>query len=269
MKLIPLVLALIFLSSCKENKKTEEKAEEKIEEVKPIMAEKAYPEALVKVFEAHGGLQNWKAQKTLSFDKPGKSGVENYTIDIPTRKEKVLSGSIERGFNGKNVWVLDTENTFKGDAVFYNNLYFYFYAMPFVLADNGIIYGETESVTFEGKSYPGVKMSFNEGVGSSYKDEYFIHYNPETYKMEWLGYTVTYRSGEKSDKISWINYSDTQELSGLVLPKTLTWHKAEGLVIGEAQRTVNFENVKLTTEAKPASFYAKPEAAKVVTGKKQ
>jgi hypothetical protein len=269
MKFIPLVLVLVFLSSCKQNKKVEEKTVEKIEDVKSVGVDKIFPEALVKVLDAHGGLEKWKEQETLTFEKPGKKAIEKYTVDICSRKEKVISGDIERGFDGKNVWLLDTENAFEGDAYFYSNLYFYFYAMPFVLADNGIVYSETKPVNHEGKAYPGIKISFEDGVGASSKDEYFLHYNPETYKLEWLGYTVTYRSGVKSSKISWIHYNDTQELSGLILPKSLTWHMAEGLNIGEAKRTVDFHNVTISKEEMPDSFYAKPVGAKIIKAKKQ
>ncbi len=269
MKLIPLVLVLVFLSSCKNNKKVEQKEVEKIEVVKSVEVDKTLPEALVKVIDAHGGLKKWKEQETLTFEKPGKKAVEKYTIDICSRKEKVISGGIERGFDGKNVWLLDTENAFEGDAYFYSNLYFYFYAMPFVLADDGIVYSDTKDVTYEGKSYPGIKISFKDGVGASYKDEYFLHYNPETYKMEWLGYTVTYRSGVKSSKISWIHYNDRQELSGLILPKSLTWHMAEDLKIGEPKRTVDFDNAKISKEEMSDDFYVKPAEAKIIKGKNQ
>ena len=67
------------------------------------------------------------------------------------------------GFDGKDVWKLDPKDTYKGDAVFYHNLFFYFYAMPFIVADNGIIYSETPNLEFDGVSYPGVRISYNPG----------------------------------------------------------------------------------------------------------
>jgi len=149
--------------------------------------------------------------------------------------------------------------------VFYHNLMFYFYAMPFVLADDGINYSAAKALEFEGKSYPGIRISYNDGVGVSSKDEYFLHYDADTKQMAWLGYTVTYRSGEKSDKINWIRYNDWQEIEGLALPKSLSWYKVEDGKITEVANTRNFEDVVIEDTSKPADFYAKPENGKIVT----
>jgi len=84
---------------------------------------------------------------------------------------------------------MESDSTSNGNPEFYYNVMFYFYAMPFVLADDGIIYGDIAPLEFEGTAYPGISISYKEGVGSSSKDEYFIYYNPETYQMaiKWLG----------------------------------------------------------------------------------
>ena len=52
---------------------------------------------------------------------------------------------------------------------------FYFYAMPFILADDGIIYEDVAALKFEGKSYPGIKISYESGVGESPEDEYILY----------------------------------------------------------------------------------------------
>ena len=120
----------------------------------------------------------------------------------------------------------------------------------------------------EGISYPGIRISYDQGVGLSAKDEYFIHYNPDTFQMEWLGYTVTFRSGEKSDNIKWIRYNDWMEVDGLKLPKSITWHEYEGRTIKDAKDPVNFENVTLSETAQTNSFFTKPHGAEVMNGKK-
>ncbi len=264
-KLIALFcLGLVFFS-CKENKKTsiEVVAAQEITAPDPPN----YPEALAKVFDAHGGLAQWNNYKTLSYSMPKTNGEELQTIDLQSRKDKIMIGTVEMGFDGKNVWLLDSENSYKGDPVFYHNLMFYFYAMPFVLADKGINYSEAPNLVFENISYPGIKISYNDGVGVSSKDEYYLYYDPETYQMAWLGYTVTYRSGEKSDKLSWIRYNDWVKVEDILLPKSMTWHVYEDGSIKEAKNTVTFENIKLSKQAEPDAFYAMQTTAKVVTGK--
>lgn len=260
-KLVYVVLFLTFLA-CKEQVKPVEKQEEQKEETVVL---NDFPEELRKVFDAHGGLDIWEKQRTLVFDLPKPDARETHTVDLISRKDKITTTNFSIGFDGQHVWLLDMDKSYKGDAVFYHNLMFYFYAMPFVLADDGINYGATEDLEFEGVSYPGIRISYDNGVGASSKDEYYLHYHPETFQMQWLGYTVTYRSGEVSDNVKWIRYADWMDVNGIVLPKSITWHNYEGKTIKEEKSTVTFENVELSTQKKGATFYQKPEEAAYVT----
>ena len=258
MKKIALLAAFISFVACKEKPKNEEKMQPEVEQT---IAEENFSEELTQVFDAHGGLTTWKSRKTLVFDLPNPNGTETHTIDLITRKDKVVSSNYTIGFDGKQVWLLDEEENYKGDPIFYHNLMFYFYAMPFVLADDGINYGSTDNLEFEGVSYPGIQITYDNGVGTSPKDEYYLHYNPETYQMEWLGYTVTYRTGEDSDEVKWIRYKDWMDIDGVLLPKSISWHNYDGRTINEERNTVTFENVSLSREATPDDFFNKPENA--------
>ncbi|MBR9853051.1 MAG: hypothetical protein GYB37_00520 [Algicola sp.] len=262
MNKLTILLLFLGLSACKQNPKTnkiEAPAQQQVSE-----PEAKYPNALAKVFDAHGGLKQWKAQRTLSFVLPKPELPETHTVDLWTRMDRIDTDSFAMGFDGKQAWLLDIDENYKGDVGFYHNLMFYFYAMPFVLADDGIMYSETEDLKYEGKSYPGIKIAYRSGVGASSKDEYFIHFDADTHKMAWLGYTVTYRSGESSDNVRWINYKDWQSVNGLQLPKAITWHKIEGKNILEPVSTVSFEEVGLSENSKPAIFYSKPKAGQYV-----
>ncbi len=261
-----LALLLLAIISCKQTGKQTEKVVEVVET--EVAVKKEYPQALEKVFAAHGGLENWKSQRTLVYTKGGDKP-EIHTIDLVNRKDKVEGEGFSMGFDGNQVWLQNANEAYKGDPVFYHNLIFYFYAMPFVLADDGIRYDQTEDLVVNNVHYPGIRISYGDGVGTSPKDEYFIHYNPETHQMAWLGYTVTYRSGEKSDRVSWINYNDWTTLDNVVLPNSITWHLYEGREIKEARNTLTFESMSISKAAKAASFYAKPEAANFVAKKEQ
>ncbi|MGI9547300.1 MAG: DUF6503 family protein, partial [Flavobacteriaceae bacterium] len=125
-----------------------------------------------------------------------------------------------------------------------------------------------EDLSFNGKDYPGIRISYQGNIGTSPKDEYFLHYDPETYRMTWLGYTVTYRTGEKSDNIKWIQYGEWQETSGLILPKAITWYNYEGKTIKDPKSTVLFEKVLLKRESEDSKFFEKPADAKIVLAKK-
>ena len=266
MKYTLILITALLAFSCKEAPKEEQLANT-MAKAEMVTETVTYPEALEKIFEAHGGLTNWKAKQTLSYDMARGKKLENQVTDLYSRKDKISGDGFALGFDGSGVWLMSEGDQYKGDPVFYHNLMFYFYAMPFVLADDGIVYSETTNLEFEGKSYPGIGVGYNAGVGTSPKDEYFIHYDPETYQMAWLGYTVTYRSGEKSDNVKWIRYNDWMTVDDVVLPKSFTWHAYEGKTIKEAKNTVAFENVSVSTSGQPEGFYAKPESAKYVKGK--
>lgn len=255
---LAVLLLLLFVIGCKQQPKMaieEPIAEAETEEMP------SFPKELESIFQAHGGLELWRKQQTLEFTIPKGENPETHVIDLWSRNEKISTPKYTMGFDGKT-WLTDTEDTYKGNPEFYHNLMFYFYAMPFVLADDGINYDVTEQLQFDGKNYPGIQISYNDGVGTSPKDEYYLHYDPETYEMVWLGYTVTYRTGEDSDTIKWIRYNDWATFDGLVLPRSISWYNYEGREIKDLRNTVTFENVGLSEESNPASFYSKPENGK-------
>ena len=262
-----LLIALLIIA-CKDQPKQTDAPDEVQAPVKET-SHIPYPEAMQKVFDAHGGLSQWRALKNLTYEIPKENYSEIHAINLYSRKDRVDTPDYSMGFDGNDVWLMDPESNYEGDAVFYHNLMFYFYAMPFVLADEGIVYSETEDLEFEGKIYPGVGIAYQANIGTTPKDEYYIHYDPDTFQMAWLGYTVTYRTGEKSDNVKWIRYNEWLAEEGVILPKSITWHNYEGRTIGEARSTVQFENVRLSREAKSAEFFEKPDMAEIVKGKVQ
>jgi len=222
-----------------------------------------YPDDLDKVFDNHGSLDKWKSMKSMSYDIVKDEGNEHQMIDLHNRTERINASTFESGYDGKNYWVV-ADTSYKSNPKFYTNLIFYFYAMPFVLADDGIVYTKSDPITFEGVEYPGYRISYNSGVGLSPEDEYFIHYDAKTNEMAWLGYTVTFFSGEKSKRISWIRYNDWKKINGLKLPNSLSWYKSEEGKITELRNTREFANIMVSEKAFPTDKLAMPEGAKVV-----
>lgn len=258
-----IAMALLGVTSCKEAPKETSVASEKLKMEKET-PKKEYPEALTKVFDAHGGLDTWKKKRTLTFTIPEPDVAEIHTIDLYDRRDKIEMPTTSMGFDGDEIWLLDPDNSYQGNPAVYHNLMFYFYAMPFVLADNGINYEEAEALEFQGKSYPGIHISYDAGVGASSKDDYYLYYDPETHQMAWLGYTFTFGSDEKSEDVSYIRYVDWMKLGDVMLPKILTWYTNEGSTIIEAKDPSPFGSVSLNEVAKPDGFYQMPENAKVV-----
>ena len=257
MKKIAIVFILaITIVSCKKQFKKETEDKNKTEIKSEV--NKNIPKELAKVFKTHGGLATWNSLQVLSFNK----GEEAHTADLKSRKTIVNSPKYSLGFNGSEVW-LDEENEgdYKGNPEFYYNLYFYFYAMPFVLADDGIIYEKADSIYFEGIEYPGFKISYKENIGTSPDDNYIVYYNPKNFQMEWLAYTVTFNSKEPSNRYNLIKYNKWENVNGLILPKEITWYNKDdkGMPTEPARPATEF-TLPLASKAKLAdSFFEKPK----------
>ncbi|KAB8155281.1 hypothetical protein EZY14_005175 [Kordia sp. TARA_039_SRF] len=265
MKKITIALvALCFVVACNTTEKKEKSSEKTPKSTETVT--KNYPDKLQKVFDAHGGIDKWNAAQTLVYEMVKPDNTEKHITDLHSRKTRLQGKNFTIGFDGKDVWLSQKDSTaFRNNARFYHNLYFYFYAMPFVLGDDGITYSKTESLAFENVLFPGFKISYGENVGDSPEDNYFIYYNPETYQMEWLGYTVTYFNGKSSNKIKYIRYEDWQKVNGLLLPRVLTWYKTNenGKVIG-ARNSVTFSNVAVMDKKMDDNMYERPKDAEIV-----
>ena len=250
------ILFLLFLSSC-------ENSSDQITSSNLPTSGNQFPEALLNVFAKHGGLGIWESMNTLSYEIEKETGNEKQIIDIKDRRERIEGANFITGFDGKDIW-LEADTSYKGNAIFYHNLMFYFYAMPFVLADDGINYSESVPLEYEGKSYPGIRISYDAGVGVSPEDEYFIHYDPETYQMVWLGYTVTYYSKEKSKKIKWIHYDDWEVYNGLLLPNSMNWFQSVDGKLTEPKKRRKFVKIEISKKKMDEKFFNKTAQAVVV-----
>jgi hypothetical protein len=248
-KLASLFIVAVLFFACKTESKTDVQ-----KEVKKV---EKFPEVLEKVFEKHGGIDTWRKAKTLSFNK----GEEAHTIDLQSRRTVIQSPKYSLGYDGKEVWISEKDSgTFKSTPAFYYNLHFYFYAMPFVLADDGIIYEDAEAITFEGKEYPGIKISYEANIGTSPDDNYIIYYDAETYQMQWLAYTVTFRSKKPSDRYNLLRYKEWETVNGLVLPKMINWYKKDenGQPIEPQGTPTNYTLPLVSKDPVSGSFYEKP-----------
>lgn len=255
MKNLPLLALLAVALACQtspQNKLPEEEVS--------VFEQPAHHSALLtNVFEAHGGYEQWSKMKALSYTK----GEESTVTNLQNRMIRVESPTQVIGFDGTQVWVTpDTVDASR--ARFYHNLYFYFYAMPFVVGDPGAFYEEVEPRTLDGKTYKGIRVSYGEGVGDAPDDNYIVWFDPETYRMDWLMYTVTYRSGEPSDKFSLIKYSEWKTFNGIVLPTSLQWFQYDGETVSDPRGdAITFENIQLTMDEPMDSLFVMPEGAQI------
>lgn len=255
-----LLLVTVLFISCKQDTKKNNSSEETIEVIT-----KMYPKNISKIFDAHGSFDTWNSMQSLEFTMPKPDGDEITTINLKSRESLIKMPNHTIGFDGNELWLLKKDTiSYNGNPRFYYNLMFYFYAMPFVLADDGIVYKDVEPLTFEGKDYPGILISYEAGVGESPDDEYILYYNPETYKMEWLGYTVTYFSKEKGKEFHYIKYGAWQDIDGIKLPKTLSWYNYENGLPTTKRNDVQFVNVKLSKNKPIDDMFKVPDTTMII-----
>lgn len=260
--LVPFLILLLVLHSCKdqENKLPLESVNSvntmKQPEKTPVDVSK-YPQALQDVFEAHGGLQRWANMRTLTF----KLGEEVHTSNLNNRDILIESPNYNIGRDAGQVWIAQDSIAFPpARARFYHNLMFYFYAMPFLFADDGIVYNDAPPLEMDGVIHPAIKISYQANVGDSPDDEYILYYHPETKKMTWLAYTVTYGKNEKSEIFKYIKYDQWQEVNGLLLPQYIDWYNTQDNLPTISRRTPRiFENVDIDGASMDHAFYTIPD----------
>ena len=166
-------ILMLFVLSCKQDHKKGSSLN------KSIMA---YPSYVQNVLDAHGGLSLWQSMGAIKYEIEKEGGNEKQFINLSDRREKIIASDFTMGYDGTNYW-MEADTSVKTDPIFYKNLMFYFYAMPFVLADEGIIYEEVDPLNFEGETYLGFKVSYKADVGASPEDEYFLYYDQQTKEM--------------------------------------------------------------------------------------
>ncbi|GAA4276355.1 DUF6503 family protein [Aquimarina mytili] len=259
---LSIVLTIVFISCKQENtsKKHVDIQEESKEQTIPDRSQD-FPKDIAAIFKAHGGIKAFDEKNTLIFELSNPEGNEKHTTDLKTRHARIETDKFTLGFDGNKAWLQQDSTYFKGDPRFYHNLMFYFYAMPFVLGDDGISYEKTEALMVGDQSYPGYKISYGDGVGDSPKDNYFLYYDATSNQMKYLGYTVTFFSKETSEKISLIEYSDWNDVDGLLLPKTLKWRTYEEGEVGDVKSERTFVNAKARKE-RPSPDIFKQSAVK-------
>ncbi|MGB3776031.1 MAG: DUF6503 family protein [Leeuwenhoekiella sp.] len=268
MKLVYLLgMSTILFLSCGEKKvEMEEKSSALLDKVQETSN---YPENMKIIFEAHGGIARWKNMNSLYFERAMGEDFEKTTVDLKTRKSITETNNYTLGYDGDKTWLVQDSTYMNPDRAGYMyNLMFYFLAMPFVLADEGINFSNADTLKIDGAEYPGVRISYKDGTGSSDKDEYIVYSDPETHKMKWLAYTATFGSEERSKNFSYIKYANWKDVNGLSLPTLLQWYEVED---GKPTNTLRseqlFSNLKLSSQELETGIFEKPENGKYTSSK--
>ncbi|TDQ18262.1 hypothetical protein DFQ04_0060 [Algoriphagus boseongensis] len=248
-----LAILLIFAFSCKQEPSTPNPRLEQPEEFK-------------KLLDAHGDWKQWIDAKSFSFNMVHETNLawENHYIDLVGRKVRIDGDTWQIGNDGQNVWISPNRQAFQGQSVrFYHNLYFYFYSIPYIFTDPGVIVKKTDPKLLNGVSYEAFEVSFEPGTGDSSKDKYFMLVDPESGRLAWLLYYVTFFD-QNNTKLNALKYDDYRDADGLVFPRILTGYELVNDSTKNIRYQVSFTGPLLVNEALDDKLFKMPENNAVV-----
>ncbi len=241
-------IAILIFSACQSNTTAERP---KIKQGKTL---------LTPTLDAHGTLQQWQEHNDLQF-RIGENPGEQFRLDLKSRHEVITGEGYTLGYDGKRYWS-DVRDTSVGDknAKFLVNLQFYFFAMPFVLADEGVSLAALPDQEVAGKNFNVIKATFGSGVGVAPEDQYLVFVDPQTKQMEYLLYSVTFFNRANAEKYGALHYHTWQEVDGLLLPHKATRFRwdSEQKKLGDARGEKVFSAVKLDKQHPDPSIFAPP-----------
>ncbi len=226
-------------------------------------------------FDAHGSLDHWKSFRTLTFDLISERGekrdTQHISTDLQDRRELIRTATYDIGYDGTSYWkIMHDSSATNTDPRFMKNLQFYFFAMPFVLADPGVTATSLPPQSISNKMFDVIKITFGDSVGVAPKDQYILYVDPISKRLNYMLYSVTYFDPDRAEKYGALYYRDWQEVDGLLLPKVgerFEWN-AEDKSLGKSRGFKRFQNVQLLVESKDSQFFSKSNYGEQVSSNK-
>lgn len=224
--------------------------------------------------EAHGGIAKWKSFASVEFDQTWTSakGVkkDHQLFDLRSRDGLITSDAYTLGASKGEVWIKPALDALGGTPPrFYMWTPFYFFGMPFVFADPGVVQESLGKKMFQGQEFDAVKVTFQKGTGDSSDDFYTAYLDPKSGQMKLVSYVVTYAALRKSKPMDQLEphalvFEEWQDASGLRVPKRGTfYHWKNENIESEPLGVMEFANVNFSEQAPDAAKFAKPADAVV------
>ena len=252
---LPVFILLLIFTSCGESTPKAKKAA-------PV--KKDFPEFFQKVLEAHGGLETWDKMNTLKFSGTRSEPHTQYVVDLKTRKEtQTVENKYTLGNDGEKVWVTPVRDSFPGKSPrFMKGLVFYFVAIPFVLADEGVALEDLGKKEVNAREYNVIKATFGDGVGDAPEDQYILYTDPTSNLIDFITYSVTYFDKSKGTQYNALRY-EWKNVNGLLFPEKYIGYKWENEALGEVRYESPFANASFSQEKMADSLFVVPEGAYV------
>jgi len=229
----------------------------------------ALPDAFAQSLETHGGLDTWEGYGTLSYTltrtRGGTTQTDDQLVDLKARRVRITSDRYTLVHDGSDVGIApgaDALNYGPGPR-FYSQTYFYFFAVPFVLADPGVNRESTGTETVDGTTYDVVRFTYDAGVGESPDDVYVGYFETDSGQLRMLRYSVTFGDIDRAEPNSVLVFTEWQEVDGLVVPESGTFHGWADGAPGEQVAEITYDDVDFETERPDDAMFAMPEGAEM------
>ncbi|WP_111671862.1 DUF6503 family protein [Algoriphagus litoralis] len=252
-KIIPILILVSLFFACKQKDTTPDPRLEQPEEFK-------------KLLDAHGDWKKWVDAKAFSYAMVHETNLawENHYINLTDRKVRIDADTWQIGNDGEKVWISPNRQAFQGNSVrFYHNLYFYFYTIPYIFTDPGVNVQKVDPRMLNGQSFETFEVSFDKNVGDSPDDKYYMLVDPESGKLAWLLYKVTFYD-KNNQTMNALKYEDYRDAGGLVFPRVMTGYQLENDSTKRIRYQVSFSDVFLIDEPMDDELFAMPEKNAVV-----
>ncbi len=229
--ILSLFILLFCLSSCLSDIRTQRLKQQTSTKTEQQKGQKLLAEAM----EAHGGLEHWKAQKTVEtiltdkwfglfgkMLKPWKSNPQKLKhqilLDTDISRVEFLDGKLAGDIWGIQYWHTYTQK--KGQQPIFKkdkNIYFvlptvaYFFELPFRLREADIITyaGKT---TLKGQNYELVYATWQEEKPNKQMDQYLVYINTDTKLIDWVEYTVRDKANFITGSVHYTDYRAVNDI---------------------------------------------------------
>ena len=233
-------------------------------------------EIIAQSVEAIGGAQNFYNKGTVSYDYEYRApkgenaitlvGKETYMFDgersyatYTTHSLTGANGKVVEGYNGTDAWVtfdgkVSDDEQANGVARFLRKTNYYWFAMFFKLADNGVNHELLSDQKVNGKDYKRIKITFGDQVGDA-QDTYIIYVNKQTKLIDQFLFTVV-GFGISDPYLMTFDY---ETIDGIKIPTKRKYIEADwdGNVKGKAYYITNWTNIQFGVDV-DKSLFEKP-----------
>lgn len=213
------------------------------------------------ILDAHGDWSKWINAKAMSYVMIHETNLtlENYFINLDSREIRIDATNFQIGFDGDSVWISPNREVFEGNSVrFYHNLYFNFLTIPYIFTDLGVTVERVADRILNKRTFKTFQAKMSGDTGESPGDIYFMLVDPQTNRLEYLLYTVTF-FGNNNPVMSALKYEDYRDIGGMEFPRILTGYSLENDSTSTIRFQVSFGDVLLTNKKFERKLFEKPE----------